>query len=1645
MPMPRVSSSVSMGVFVVLALPWMAMTQADPIPVAEIRRDQPVMFETDILPILQRNCLACHSRTERQGDLVLESRAEMLTGGDTGPALIPGKGEESLIVALAAHRRDPVMPPAGNEVAAVPLTSDELGLLCAWIDQGARVAGSGGGPSPMRWQPIAGAFTPALAVALAPDGQMVASAVANRLRLHHVATGGLISELVDPAVGADAAHRDVIEALAFDPTGAVLATGGFREVKLWHRPRDVKAWQATVGGALPLIAVSPDGMTVVTATGPTVKTSDAATGAPGRDFSGHTERVTALAFLPDGKTLVSASIDGMIRLSGVADGLVRGVVEAPGAVTAIGVVSGPAATPGEWLVVGGTDNQLRTFSVPQRAPQKSIVSVAADRRAMTTADRRWMAVVEPTDGNATRIEVLAVDDAGRTDPRASCTVPGLISAFTLLPGLARDAVPQIVVGMLDGGCALIEPAVAVGDARVLRRWRGGTAKVTSLAAAGDGKQVVCGLENGQVTLWRGISEGLPVAVADAGTTAVGVVAHHPSRRLAAVAGSADGRPVIRVVKLDGGVVAATLSGHEGGTTAIAFSADGNRIVSGGADGVVRLLDWSNAAAPEFKRFESAVPVTAVGVSPDLALVIAAGADNSVRTWTVADGMLGVELKGHGGRVMAVGFLAGNQPWSAGADRGVRFWNLPDGRQTSAWELPSPPTVLSLSADGATLVAAGEDKIIRTHVLSNGQVQKTFTGHSGLVVAASLSVDSTRLLSVERSAAAEGVFGWDVATGRLTEAVERIPAVPPAELAPWVGLLLDGQPDRSLMVLLNGRIEVSQRCFWRSLDAGQQPISSLAFIGNGQQVITASADGSIRGFQAESGQAAFTTGHGAPIRVLAVADDQAFATGAVDGSVRLWQAGGGAYGIQGINGLGGEVTALAWSPDKGRILTAVAAPRPTVFVHDTSTGQLLERFTGHAQPVTYLMSVGDGAGGAADSARWGISVAADGGWRWPLVAGRQTPGLNQNPVHGGVVTAVTAFPGDGGEVLTGCADGVARRVRLVDGQVVTQYAHGAAIAGIAVASDGQRLATVGENKLARLWQAGGQQVAELRGDVRLRTAVAGLTRQLATATDRATRAKQLLEAAEKDVPVRNDAFAKATAALAAATGDVQQKMTVLTQASDARIAAEKSSIATSVEARSMQQVKAKADLAVKEVGVELQVAQQRLAQRQSASTANPADAGLKQAVVEATAAVPLVQQKQQAAQGVAQTAAQALTNAVNVANEAARKAIETQKPASDAAMALRTAEGAKRLTMQQEMIFKREFEQAQAAVPTARESLQRAEGTLAETKNRLDAATATATAAELPIRRVTFSADSQSLVTIGDFPAVHQWDATTGAALSSYAGHQGGIVGGGFLAGARLVTLGADGGVIAWETNPAWRLAATIGGAERPDLIADRVMSVDWSADGTQLLVGGGVPSRSGELAIFQVADGVRTFHLPQAHDDVIHAARLSPDGRRIASGGADKYLRTFDIASVKQLRRFEGHTNYVLAVAWKGDGVELASAGADAALKVWDADTADQKQSIVGFTRHVTGLEYRGATDEIVSTCGDKQVRIHNATNGGLVRTMAPVLAWLHGLDVAPAGDVVAAGSADGTVHLWNATTGGVLLTIPSGRADLKKPAATAE
>ena len=92
----------------------------------------PVEFRRDIQPIFASSCIQCHARGRAKGGLQLDTRETLLRGGDSGPVVVAGQSQESLLIALVAGvDPDEVMPKKGSR-----LTADQIGLLRAWIDQG---------------------------------------------------------------------------------------------------------------------------------------------------------------------------------------------------------------------------------------------------------------------------------------------------------------------------------------------------------------------------------------------------------------------------------------------------------------------------------------------------------------------------------------------------------------------------------------------------------------------------------------------------------------------------------------------------------------------------------------------------------------------------------------------------------------------------------------------------------------------------------------------------------------------------------------------------------------------------------------------------------------------------------------------------------------------------------------------------------------------------------------------------------------------------------------------------------------------------------------------------------------------------------------------------------------------------------------------------------------------------------------------------------------------------------------------------------------------------------------------------------------------------------------------------------------------
>jgi mono/diheme cytochrome c family protein len=100
----------------------------EPAPTPEQLR----FFETKVRPLFAEHCLKCHGPEKKRGGLRLDSRAAMLEGGDAGPAIEPGKPDQSLLIRAVRQADELKMPPDGKK-----LTDTQIALLTRWVVMGA--------------------------------------------------------------------------------------------------------------------------------------------------------------------------------------------------------------------------------------------------------------------------------------------------------------------------------------------------------------------------------------------------------------------------------------------------------------------------------------------------------------------------------------------------------------------------------------------------------------------------------------------------------------------------------------------------------------------------------------------------------------------------------------------------------------------------------------------------------------------------------------------------------------------------------------------------------------------------------------------------------------------------------------------------------------------------------------------------------------------------------------------------------------------------------------------------------------------------------------------------------------------------------------------------------------------------------------------------------------------------------------------------------------------------------------------------------------------------------------------------------------------------------------------------------------------
>ena len=219
----------------------------------------------------------------------------------------------------------------------------------------------------------------------------------------------------------------------------------------------------------------------------------------------------------------------------------------------------------------------------------------------------------------------------------------------------------------------------------------------------------------------------------------------------------------------------------------------------------------------------------------------------------------------------------------------------------------------------------------------------------------------------------------------------------------------------------------------------------------------------------------------------------------------------------------------------------------------------------------------------------------------------------------------------------------------------------------------------------------------------------------------------------------------------------------------------------------------------------------------------------------------------------------------------------------------------------------------------------------------------------------------------------------------------------------------------WQQESTW---------DSPAIVVDRATALAFSPDGTTLAIGSGLASRSGQLAIVNVADGKPVKSMPELHSDTILGVAYSPDGRWLASCGADKMTKLLNAQTFEPSKLFEGHTHHVLALAWQEDANRLATASADMTVKIWDIEKGESVKTIAGFGTEVTSIAFLGSTANTVSATMNKLVRMHDSNSGNQSKQFGPVPDSLYCVVASPNGKFCIATGQEGIARVWQIEDG---------------------
>ncbi len=545
------------------------------------------------------------------------------------------------------------------------------------------------------------------ALAYSGDGKILASAGKDlAIILWDTTTNQQIGQ---PLLG----HTNWINALAFSPDSKTLISAGIDGT--------IRQWDVTSGQQIgePLthqdaeiwsLAFRSDGKTFASGdeTG-SIVLWDAATRQPiGEQMQGHEDIVYALAYSPNGTLLASGSGDNTVRLWDAATGEPIGE---PLAEHIAGVLTIAFSPDGERLASSGIDDTVIFWDIATGEFLYDIVTGHTKRVKSISFSNDGSELVTASDDNLMRVwDTDTLQQIG----------PDLIGYADHIWSIAFNPTND-----------------------------------TFAAASGDNA----------VMVWN-IAANLPLMAHHiVEPSNILAVAYSPDGKLYASAGGSkgdDNRIHLWDAVTDDEI--ATIQGHSGFITDLAFSPDGTKLVSAGSDNTLHIWDVIKRISLYVIPLTGENRYVAVAYSPDGTTIASGGADGEISLWNAQTGQnIDHTLSGHTGAILSLAFSPdGKFLVSGSADRTLRLWNVSSQEQIGApFEAHTDEIwAVKFSPNGQVIASGSTDRTIRLWDVNTHQpIGQPLIGHTDRVKAVSFASNGSILVSGSQD---NTLILWDLA-------------------------------------------------------------------------------------------------------------------------------------------------------------------------------------------------------------------------------------------------------------------------------------------------------------------------------------------------------------------------------------------------------------------------------------------------------------------------------------------------------------------------------------------------------------------------------------------------------------------------------------------------------------------------------------------------------------------------------------------------------------------------------------------------------------------------------------------------------------------------------------------------------------------